>query len=79
MISASNLQPPDHDGKEIEANQPTTVLILPAFTFVDSVTQTDVPNLVHQFIDSTPDADNKGTGGKNQVKPDLQKHSYHIQ
>jgi (2Fe-2S) ferredoxin len=58
MISASNLQPPDHDGKEIEANQPTTVLILPSFTFVDSVTQTDVPNLVHQFIDSAPDAKN---------------------
>jgi (2Fe-2S) ferredoxin len=58
MVSASNIQPPDHDGKEVEANQPTTVLILPSFTFVDSVSQADVPNLVHQFIDTPADEKN---------------------
>ncbi|KAJ5459971.1 uncharacterized protein N7458_001523 [Penicillium daleae] len=55
MVSASNIQPPDNHGKEIDANQPTTVLILPSFMFVDSVSQADVPNLVHQFIDSPGD------------------------
>lgn len=61
MVSASNIQPPDHDGKEVEADQPTTVLILPSFTFVDSVSQADVPNLVHHFID-TPADEKNGTG-----------------
>ncbi|KAJ5377580.1 uncharacterized protein N7496_004989 [Penicillium cataractarum] len=62
MVSASNIQPADHDGKEIEANQPTSVLILPSFTFVDSVSQADVPNLVHRFIDSS--AGEKNSSGQ---------------
>ncbi|KAF3390221.1 Actin patches distal protein 1 [Penicillium rolfsii] len=61
MVSASNIQPPDHDGKEVEVDQPTTVLILPSFTFVDSVSQADVPHLVHHFIDRPADEKN-GTG-----------------
>jgi (2Fe-2S) ferredoxin len=61
MVSASNIQPPDHLGKEIEADQPTTVLILPSFIFVDSVSQADVPTLIHQFIDSSINEKN-GTG-----------------
>lgn len=38
----------------------TTVLILPSFTYVDSVSQADVPNLIKQYIDK-PTAENNGT------------------
>ncbi|KAJ5119813.1 hypothetical protein N7448_010482 [Penicillium atrosanguineum] len=49
MVSASNIQPLDHSG---DNSTPTTVLILPAFTFVDSVSQADVPDLVNRYIDN---------------------------
>lgn len=59
MVSASNIQSPDHTG-EADNKQPTTVLILPSFTYVDSLTQSDVPDLV-RFIDN-PNAEKNGSG-----------------
>lgn len=49
MVSASNIQSPDHSS---DNSTPTTVLILPSFTFVDSVSQADVPDLVSRYIDN---------------------------
>ncbi|KAJ5652080.1 hypothetical protein N7507_009506 [Penicillium longicatenatum] len=60
MVSASNLTTPDHSGKQ-DLTKPTTVLILPSFTFVDSVSQADVPDLVHRFIDNPSDEKNGST------------------
>ncbi|KAJ5668171.1 uncharacterized protein N7477_006741 [Penicillium maclennaniae] len=67
MVSASNIQSPNHSG---DNSTSTTVLILPSFTFVDSVSQTDVPDLVNRYIDNqdekidsaivSPDAGMKG-------------------
>lgn len=60
MVSASNLTTPDHSGEQ-DLTKPTTVLILPSFTFVDSVSQADVPDLVHRFIDNPSDEKNGST------------------
>ncbi|KAJ5692466.1 hypothetical protein N7462_001889 [Penicillium macrosclerotiorum] len=60
MVSASNIQPPNHESTE-DYTKPTTVLILPSFTFVDSVSQADVPTLVKQYID-TPMDEKNGNG-----------------
>ncbi|KAJ5769241.1 hypothetical protein N7520_003800 [Penicillium odoratum] len=57
MVSASNLQTPDHSGEQ-DPTKPTTVLILPSFTYVDSVSQADVPDLVNRFIDNLNDEKN---------------------
>lgn len=50
MVSASNLNPPSDSLVEKDP-QKTTVLILPSFTYIDSVTQADVPTLISQYID----------------------------
>lgn len=50
MVSASNLQGPEDEDRE-EKNK-TTVLLLPSFTFVDSVRYNDVPELIDRFINS---------------------------
>ncbi|CAI7577126.1 unnamed protein product [Penicillium glandicola] len=50
-VSASNLTPPEQPITDGSPNQATTVLILPSFTYVDSVTQADVPDLITRFID----------------------------
>ena len=54
MVSASNLQEPEHDADEddIQTQQGSTVLLLPSFTFVDSVQSNDVKELVDCFIDA---------------------------
>ncbi|GKZ30406.1 hypothetical protein AbraIFM66950_009050 [Aspergillus brasiliensis] len=49
MISASNLTPPDTDD---ETSQGTTVLLLPSFTFVDAVKQSDVNEVITRFMDA---------------------------
>ncbi|PYH98262.1 sucrase/ferredoxin domain protein [Aspergillus ellipticus CBS 707.79] len=48
MISASNLQSPETDEKP----QGTTLLLLPSFTFVDAIQQTDVNEVIDRFIDA---------------------------
>ncbi|KAJ5885244.1 hypothetical protein N7495_009754 [Penicillium taxi] len=57
MVSASNIQPPDHPVSEPDS--PTSALILPSFTYVDNVTQTDVPDLVKRYIDNHDEAGNE--------------------
>jgi (2Fe-2S) ferredoxin len=59
MVSASNINPPDDSIAEKGPAKATTVLILPSFTYVDSVTQTDVPNLITQYIDRPLDQKNQ--------------------
>ncbi|KAI2786508.1 hypothetical protein POX_g08894 [Penicillium oxalicum] len=52
MVSASNIQSPlNASGSEKTPDDATTVLILPQFVYVDSVTQGDVPCLVRQLVD----------------------------
>lgn len=48
MISASNFTPPDG---EVPDGSKTTILLLPSFTFVDSVSYSDAQHVVDNFID----------------------------
>ncbi|KAJ5520230.1 hypothetical protein N7463_000683 [Penicillium fimorum] len=57
-VSASNLTPPEQPITDDSCRQGTTVLILPSFTYIDSVTQTDVPDLIARFIDHPIDQKN---------------------
>ena len=69
MVSASNLQGPEDEDRE-EKNK-TTVLLLPSFTFVDSVRYNDVPELIDRFINS-PDgtqATDKDSNDKMTARP----------
>ncbi|KJK62732.1 DNA replication and checkpoint protein [Aspergillus parasiticus SU-1] len=53
MVSASNLSDPNHDpDDDHQTTQGTTVLLLPSFTFIDSVTTADVREVVDCFIDA---------------------------
>jgi len=51
MLSASNIPTPSHHNDYAE---PTTVLLLPAFTIIENVTPTSVPELITTFIDHAP-------------------------
>jgi hypothetical protein len=56
MVSASNIHP--HRDSLVVAekgDEGTTVLILPAFTFVDNVTGADIPDLIKDFVDAPSD------------------------
>ncbi|KAI1830716.1 hypothetical protein DTO006G1_2021 [Penicillium roqueforti] len=57
-VSASNLTPPEQPTTDESPTQATTVLILPSFTYVDSVTQKDVPDLIARYIDHPSDQQN---------------------
>ncbi|PYI07568.1 hypothetical protein BO78DRAFT_417687 [Aspergillus sclerotiicarbonarius CBS 121057] len=48
MISASNLESSDTD----EKTEGTTILLLPSFTFIDSVQRSDVNDVITRFIDA---------------------------
>ncbi|KAJ5210665.1 hypothetical protein N7491_010473 [Penicillium cf. griseofulvum] len=50
-VSASNLTPPEQPTTDGRSKQGTTVLILPSFTYIDSIVPSDVPNLIASFID----------------------------
>ncbi|KAJ5970768.1 uncharacterized protein N7479_000686 [Penicillium vulpinum] len=58
-VSASNLTPPEQQITDESPNQGTTVLILPSFTYIDSVKQTDVAELVNKYIDHPTDQQNE--------------------
>ncbi|KAJ9314755.1 hypothetical protein DTO271D3_5001 [Paecilomyces variotii] len=47
MISASNIPV---DGDDSNAEKGSTVLVLPSFTFVNSVTSSDIPELIDRFV-----------------------------
>ncbi|OAX85481.1 hypothetical protein ACJ72_00160 [Emergomyces africanus] len=69
MVSASNLSierehnEPTKDLQSQSQGQenPTTVLILPSFIFVDSVTVSRIPEFMDRFIDSSPELEAAGT------------------
>lgn len=54
MISASNMIPPAEYEHASKGHQPTTVLLLPSFTFVEHVRPDDVKELVERFIEPGP-------------------------
>lgn len=81
MVSASNLQGPDEDTEDTEdtdtgTEKKTTVLLLPAFTFVDSVRYSDVPELIDRFINS--DARTTDSSKDGQMTPRPCEHEYII-
>jgi len=51
MLSASNIPTPHHTS---DYNEPTTVLLLPAFTIVENVTPATVPTLISELINKAP-------------------------
>lgn len=59
MLSASNIPPPDIPGDHAGPygkDRPTTVLLMPSFTWVDNVTPKHVPELIQSVINTAPTA-----------------------
>lgn len=56
MLSASNLPFPSTDPYEPSPppHRPTTILLLPSFTFIDNVTPATVPQLINHHISPAP-------------------------
>ena len=54
MLSASNMPMPESSYSASDTNAPTTVLLLPAFSFIDDVTPTSVPNLLTDYVAKSP-------------------------
>jgi hypothetical protein len=51
MLSASNIPTPSHHN---DYSEPTTVLLLPAFTIVENVLPSSVPELITRYINTAP-------------------------
>lgn len=51
MLSATNIPTPHHTS---DYSEPTTVLLLPAFTIIENVTPASVPTLVSEYINKAP-------------------------
>jgi hypothetical protein len=51
MLSASNMIPPSGNS---DYSEPTSILLLPAFTIIENVTPDSVPELVTTYIDNAP-------------------------
>lgn len=51
MLSASNIPTPHNTS---DYSEPTTVLLLPAFTIIENVTPATVPTLITEVIDKAP-------------------------
>ena len=54
MLSASNMPLPEVHGNKLASRLPTTVLLLPSFTFIDNVTPSSVPDLIKYYINYAP-------------------------
>ena len=54
MLSASNMSLPDDRSGPYGRDRPTTVLLMPAFQFVDNVTPTHVPELIQSVVNTAP-------------------------
>lgn len=54
MLSASNMPTPHHTD---DYSEPTTVLLLPAFTIIENVTPASVSTLVSEYINKSPTND----------------------
>ena len=51
MLSASNIPTPNHTS---DYSEPTTVLLLPAFTIIENVTPATVPFVISEFVNKAP-------------------------
>ncbi|KAM3416714.1 Actin patches distal protein 1 [Cercospora zeina] len=59
MLSASNIPPPDIPGNHIGpygVDRPTTVLLMPSFTYIENVTPKHVLELIQSVINTAPTA-----------------------
>ena len=80
MLSASNMCPPNHEGAVTYGkDQPTSVLLMPAFQFVDNVTPSHVPELIksvvnHAPTNTTPLSSSKSTNGAGTLESDQVPH-----
>lgn len=54
MLSATNIPTPRHTS---DYSEPTTVLLLPAFTVIENVTPASVPVLISEYINRSPTND----------------------
>ena len=56
MLSATNIPVPDHAASDgpYGADRPTSVLLLPSFTYIDGVTPNQVPQLIKSVINTAP-------------------------
>lgn len=55
MLSASNMNVPDHDNSgPYGPDRPTSVLLMPAFQFVDNVTPNSTKGLIRSIINKAP-------------------------
>ncbi|GAB7364027.1 hypothetical protein MBLNU230_g4584t1 [Neophaeotheca triangularis] len=56
MLSASNMPVPEDNHSEgpYGKDRPTTVLLLPSFTFIDNVTPNHVPELISSVVNTAP-------------------------
>lgn len=70
MVSASNLTAPEQPTTDESSNKATTVLVLPSFTYVDCVAQTDVPDLISRYVDHPTEQQNEnGISPTNGMSP----------
>lgn len=51
MLSASNMPTPTHTS---DYSEPTTILLLPAFTLIENILPSSVPTLVSEYINHAP-------------------------
>ncbi|KAI0112465.1 Sucrase/ferredoxin-like-domain-containing protein [Nemania sp. FL0031] len=51
MLSASNMPTPSHTS---DYSEPTTAIVLPAFTIIENITPTAVPHLISSYINHAP-------------------------
>lgn len=58
MVSASNLSVEDDSDPQTTGG---TVLVLPSFTYVDSLTAARIPEFIDRFIDVDPETDNSSS------------------
>lgn len=54
MLSASNIPVPGTSDESPSPSDPTTVLLLPAFTIIENVTPASVPDLITHHISNAP-------------------------
>ncbi|KAI1809697.1 Sucrase/ferredoxin-like-domain-containing protein [Poronia punctata] len=51
MLSASNMPTPSHTS---DYSEPTTAILLPAFTVIENITPAAVPSIISEYIDHAP-------------------------
>ena len=68
MLSASNMPTPDDTS---DYSQPTTALLLPAFTLVEHVHPSNVPQLISTIINAAPTANSPLSPGASMLPPSV--------